>query len=126
MILSGAIMSYQNHFYKHPHELSMENIYSTFVRSSIIANHVNLSPVTLWSYNQNQVKKLHHFIFGTNQRLPNNHSIFEENNCIYPSHAIDLLSFIPDLMGQTFELQCNYLQTNQFDPAITHCPVPKV
>ena len=51
MILSGALMSYQSHFYKHPYELPMENIHYTFVRSSIIANHVNLSPVTLWSYN---------------------------------------------------------------------------
>ena len=98
MILSSALISYQNESCKHPQEKPFENINSTFIRSSVIANHVNLSPSTLWSYNHEQVGKLQHCIFGSIDKPSNIQSVIKDNKQIHPSHAVDLLSFIPDLM----------------------------
>ena len=51
MILTGALMTFQFGSYRHPCELALEKLQSTFDRSNIISNHVNLSPIPLAMYN---------------------------------------------------------------------------
>ena len=135
MILTGALMTSHLGFYKHPYQLLIGNIRSTFARSTTISNHVNLSPITLAKYNYQQLEKLQYHFFGTSYQFLNDKSTdhflndkstLKSKQQNSASSTVDFLSFLPDLIDETFEVRCGHLQDHFFDPAIHHCPTRKV
>ena len=126
MILTGALMALQFGSCKHPCVLMLENLQSTFIRSNIISNYVNLSPITLTTYNLQQFIKLQHLFIETPTNFSKNKSSYHHVQQNSSSSSIDFLPFASGSTNKTFEVNCNHLQDNKFDPAINYCPIPKI
>ena len=127
MVLTGALMSIAFGSYYHPYYMPIECIQSTFLRASKISEFVNLSPITLLHYNFQQINKLSHNLFQSDNTI--NHISTTNSKTSIPSNsypALDILPFLLDLNDHIHHIDCTNSLKGSFEYAINNCPNPKI